>query len=161
MRSRAAEVRRPGTYLGMLDWVIWGHSTNTRVVMLFGEATFDLMNMVAPGVGASDPAAAWGAARVAAVTCTGTYGTWLAAVGTLPAINHYVIGSALQRAQQDTPSGGGGQASSLVRQASSASCGLDVEGDSGGWQLRGGCIGALSGCRAREAVMASHPALHR
>ena len=109
MRSRAAEVRRPGTYLGLLDWVIWGHSTNTRVVMLFGEATFDVMNIVAPGVGASDPAAAWGVARVAAVTCTGTYGTWLAAVGSLPVVNHYVIGSALPRSERDTPSGGEGR----------------------------------------------------
>ena len=98
-------------YLGMLEWVIWGHSTNNRVIMLFGSASFDLMDLFAPGVGASDPASAWGAARVAAVTCTGTFGTWLAAMGSLPAINHYVLGSALPRSARDWPSGEEGRAS--------------------------------------------------
>ena len=89
---RSTEVRKPKALIGFLEWLIWGHMHNKRVVMLFGSITFDIIDVFAPGLVARNPDQPWAIAKVAAVRATGVEGKWTAAVGNLPTLNHFVIG---------------------------------------------------------------------
>ena len=55
MIDRSRKLRSPGEYIGFLEWVMWGHMHNKRVIMLFGSAAFDLMDWFAPGIGPANP----------------------------------------------------------------------------------------------------------
>ena len=103
LRARSEKIRKPGEYIGFLEWVIWGHMLNKRVLMLFGSTVKDVIETFAPGVGAANPDEPWGVARVAAVMGTGVPGQWLAAEGSLPHINHYVIGVCFRRVEAAAP----------------------------------------------------------
>ena len=46
--ERVAEVRKPGSYLGFLEWVGWGLASKRRILMLFGDEVWDLLQVFAP-----------------------------------------------------------------------------------------------------------------
>ena len=94
MLARAAEVRRDGAYLGFLEWVVWGHLYSKRVEMMFGTMAQELLSWFAPGLGRANDALPWTTARVAAVRMGPRPGEWLAPLGQMPRINHYVVGVA-------------------------------------------------------------------
>ena len=43
LRERIAEVRKPGRYLGFLEWVAWAYTQRWRVLMLYGSAVWDIV----------------------------------------------------------------------------------------------------------------------
>ena len=101
MKGRALEVRRAGGYLGLFEWVVWGHMHNHRVEMLFGLSVRELLAWFAPGLGPASPGLPERIARVAAVQCTARQGVWLAAQGSLPQMNHFVISVPSTKRQLD------------------------------------------------------------
>ena len=70
--------------------------------MLFGSAVRELLSWFAQGLGPARPELPWDTARVAAVQSTERPGEWLAARGSLPRMNHFVIGVRARR-QRDGP----------------------------------------------------------
>ena len=137
IRARALEVRRPGAYIGFLEWAAWGCLEQRRILMLLGADVWDIMEVFAPGV--SIPADA-PVCRVAAVRVSAS-GSWLSPG--LPGqgldANHFVIGSAPREPLPCAPAsskarGAGGDAQSnalrlgwLLRETvAQGDCGLDV-----------------------------------
>ena len=91
--DRLRLVRRPGQYLGLLEWVAWGVAQKKRVRMLFGSQVWDLMAVFAP---AHPEVEHTGECRVAAVNLQ--LGGKMLTVGLRTSakvqVNHYVIGLA-------------------------------------------------------------------
>ena len=50
LRARGEEVRRPGVYIGFLEWIAWGFIEHRRVLMLFGSEVVDVSAVFAPGL---------------------------------------------------------------------------------------------------------------
>ena len=46
LRERIAEVRKPGRYLGFLEWVAWAVDRKRRVLMLYGSEVLDIVSRV-------------------------------------------------------------------------------------------------------------------
>ena len=90
---RAAEMRKGGVYLGLLEWVAFAAMEKVRVIMLFGDSPLDVLQVFAPAFCQGlDPNRV---CRVVAVR-VGRGGVLLSAVrrngACFPDINHYVIG---------------------------------------------------------------------
>ena len=93
---RLCEVRKPGRYLGFLEWIAWGVHWNRRVLMLYGDQVWDLMELFAPAL----PARKFeGECRVAAVRVQ-THGEMLSASAHLLP-NHFLIGVASGHARDE------------------------------------------------------------
>ena len=95
--DRAAKVRFDREYLGFLEWVVWGHLHGWRVDMMFGTVAVEVLAWFAPTLGRADESQPWKTARVAAVRLGARPGQWLAPLGHMPRINHYVIGVPTKR----------------------------------------------------------------
>ena len=48
LHNRATQIREPGVYIGFLEWIIWGLANKMTVLMLFGDAIQDIIDMFAP-----------------------------------------------------------------------------------------------------------------
>ena len=89
LAARALAVQRPGEYLGLFDWLIWGDCRRRRVLMLFGTHAVDLRGVLAPDLPAMDDAPV---TRVVATARSGT-GRLLTPAGFgAGGVNHFVIG---------------------------------------------------------------------
>ena len=100
LHNRAAQIREPGVYIGFLEWVIWGLANQMTVLMLFGDAIQDIIDMFAPLAVSDDLRVSWAQARVAVVRCT-PGGEVQAASGLHPLVNHFMIGSAVRLWRMD------------------------------------------------------------
>ena len=105
--DRSQKVRKAGSYLGLLEWVAWSALSKRRVLMLFGDDVWDLMEVFATDL---LPIEFEGDCKVAAV-CWRTGGKLLSAgrrTSADPGVNHYVIGvasgSAREKGSLDRPS---------------------------------------------------------
>ena len=90
IRSRAETVKKPGAWLGIFEWLVWGASQKVHVHMLFGSYPVDIREVFAPyliAVPSHRPVH-----RVAAVHLKN--GKWYSAAAgehaSHPQMNHYV-----------------------------------------------------------------------
>ena len=100
LAARAQALRRPGEYLGLFDWLVWGDLRQVQVLMLFGTHVVDIRVLRAQGL---PPLEASAVHRVVATARTGT-GRLLTPAGFgAGGVNHYVIGNASPAASAASP----------------------------------------------------------
>ena len=88
IRSRAAEVRKAGEYIGFFEWLVWSELKEVDVMMLFGGQVLNIRKSVGFEL---PPLHAPGCHFVVAVTL-GTDGELWAPAGAGAGVNHYVVG---------------------------------------------------------------------
>jgi hypothetical protein len=86
IRRRAAEVRRPGTYVGLFEWVVWGELQTMDIVMLF-ESPVNIRDFVGSSL---PPLAAEKTCYVMAVRLTSAGGMLVPGLCPGQQANHYV-----------------------------------------------------------------------
>ena len=93
--ARAEEIRKDGTYLGLLEWVAFAALEGMMIEMLFGDYVLNVREVFAPALRLRKDSGR--VCRTAAVR-VGPRGSLLSAVkasgACYPDINHYVIGLA-------------------------------------------------------------------
>ena len=102
LHNRATQIREPGVYIGFLEWIIWGLANKMTVLMLFGDAIQDIIDMFAPLAVPDDLRVCWAQALVAVVRCT-IGGEVQAASGLHPQVNHFMIGSVVRPRNMNEP----------------------------------------------------------
>ena len=154
--ARAEEMRKDGTYLGLLEWVAFAALEGMKVEMLFGDYVLDVREIFAPALRQRNDSGR--VCRTAAVR-VGPQGSLLSAVkangACYPDINHYVIGLAASEPVSSVPA---------VRAFSSCAhkCALRVN-----WVLRptvtdGDCaLDAMVASLGVERTMASRQCLRQ
>ena len=98
--ARAQAVQRPGEYLGLFDWLVWGDLRRAQVLMLFGTHVVDIRVYCAQGL---PPLTASAVHRVVATARAGN-GRLLTPAGFgAGGVNHYVVGNASPAASAASP----------------------------------------------------------
>jgi hypothetical protein len=84
--ARAAEIRRPGRYIGLFEWAVWSHAQQAAVLILFGERIVNLRDLLGlPALSGNRPTHFIAGVRLSAS------GHCFAAVEASQ-VNHWVIG---------------------------------------------------------------------